>query len=72
VDAAVKLSVFNVAGEPLRVITQAGRAGKNVLEWDGTNDAGARCASGVYILRLQAEGVDRSTGSFWTQVAIQR
>ncbi len=72
VDAQVKLWVYNVAGEPLFTLERAGQAGKNEILWEGINQLGARCASGVYILRLQAEGVDRSSGGYWSSVAIQR
>lgn len=72
VDAVAKLYVYNVAGEPLFVREFAGRAGPNLIDWDGVNNEGARCASGIYILRLQAIGVDHSTGGYWASVAIQR
>lgn len=72
VEAVAKLTVYNVAGEPLFVKQYPGVVGPNVIDWDGVNDSGARCASGIYILRLQADGVDRSTGGYWATVAIQR
>jgi hypothetical protein len=72
VAAEATLTVYNVAGEPLFIRRYPGKAGKNEILWDGDNDSGQRCASGVYILRLQAEGVDRSQGGYWTQVVIQR
>jgi hypothetical protein len=72
VDAEASLTVYNVAGEPIFTRHYAGTAGKNEILWDGINEASNRCASGVYILHLQAEGVDRSSGGYWVTVAIQR
>ena len=72
VDAEVKLYIYNVAGEVIFIKDYPGKSGVNEILWDGINEVGARCASGVYILRLQAEGVDRSSGGYWATVAIQR
>jgi flagellar hook assembly protein FlgD len=33
-------------------------AGYHVVEWNGTNDQGAPLASGLYMLRLSAEGTN--------------
>jgi hypothetical protein len=32
-------------------------AGEQVVRWDGTDDAGHRVATGVYVARLEAAGV---------------
>jgi uncharacterized repeat protein (TIGR01451 family) len=72
VSALVRFTVYNVAGEPLFRLEVPGQPQKNEVVWDGVNDAGARCASGVYILRVQAEGIDGSNGGYWTTVVIQR
>jgi hypothetical protein len=72
VDARVALRIYNVAGEPIRVLEMEGRAGKNELEWFGDNASGGRCASGAYLLHLQAQGVDGTVDDFWEQAAIAR
>ena len=72
VDAAVKFAVYNVAGEPIWKTSMAGKAGKNLLFWEGVNDAGGRCASGVYVLRLDATGLDQSTDGYWARAAAVR
>jgi uncharacterized repeat protein (TIGR01451 family) len=72
VEALVRVTVFNVAGEPLFRLEVPGRPQKNEVIWEGVNDAGARCASGVYILRVQAEGIDGTNGGYWSTVVIQR
>jgi hypothetical protein len=46
--------------------------GMNQALWQGVNEVGARCASGVYILHLTAEGVDQSHGGFWANLVIMR
>jgi hypothetical protein len=50
------IQVYNVAGKVVRALLDteldAGAAGEVV--WDGLNDVGERCASGVYFYRIQA------------------
>lgn len=72
VDAVAKLIIYNVAGEVVYVKEAAGKAGPNELIWEGLNDLGGRCATGIYVVNLKAEGIDRSTGGYWTHVVIMR
>ena len=72
VDAQIAFMVYNVAGEPIKRISLQGKAGKNLLNWDGDNEEGGRCASGVYLLRLDADGVDGTVDSFWERAAVSR
>ena len=51
----VNVSIYNVAGRLVRkLVDEPLRGGEHVLEWDGRNDAGMRCSSGVYLLRVDA------------------
>jgi len=54
----VTIEVYSVAGRLVRTLLDAdltaGVAGSVV--WDGTNDRGERCASGVYFCRVTAPG----------------
>ncbi len=54
----VTIEVYNVAGKVVRTLLdeelEAGAAGTVV--WNGANDAGERCASGVYFYRIAAPG----------------
>jgi uncharacterized repeat protein (TIGR01451 family) len=70
--AEARLAIYNVAGEPIVHLSRDLPAGKNEILWDGSNDGGARCASGVYLLRLEATGLDGTSGSYWTSAVIQR
>jgi flagellar hook assembly protein FlgD len=73
VDASVELHIYNVAGEPIWVVHVDGaQAGKNQLIWNGVNDAGARCASGTYLLHLEGHGVDSTYDHVWDRAVIQR
>jgi len=52
------LTVYNLLGQPVRtLVSEVQSAGTYAATWDGTNDAGAAVATGVYIYRL-------SSGSF--------
>ena len=51
----VVLAVYSVLGEKLRtLVDETKNAGTFSVSWDGTDDAGARVASGVYFARLEA------------------
>jgi hypothetical protein len=55
----VTLTVFNTAGQRVRTIVddvQSPTEGGYSVLWDGTNDAGGRVASGVYLYKLTAPG----------------
>ncbi|MCX5790733.1 MAG: carboxypeptidase regulatory-like domain-containing protein [Elusimicrobia bacterium] len=54
----VKFVIYNVAGEKVRTITDGVRAGGEIYysEWDGRNDNGAKCASGVYFMLTYLDG----------------
>ncbi|MFH1680847.1 MAG: C1 family peptidase [Candidatus Eisenbacteria bacterium] len=57
----VRLEVFNVRGEKVATLVDgAEEAGRKSVRWDGTNDAGERLASGIYLYRLKAGDVTRT------------
>ena len=72
VAAEVSLSIYDVAGEPIWTVHVAAPAQKNQIVWEGVNDSGARCASGTYLLHLEAQGVDNTADQVWDRVAITR
>ena len=58
----VAIEVYNVAGRIVRTLLDeeldAGASG--YVTWDGRDDVGDRCASGVYFYRIQAPGFSAS------------
>jgi flagellar hook assembly protein FlgD len=58
----VTIEVYNVAGKVVRTLLEtevdAGAAG--FVVWDGANDGGEKCASGVYFYRIAAPGFTES------------
>ena len=51
--------MFDVRGRKVSSVVQKPMdAGTHVVSWDGTDDCGARLASGVYYIRLVADGVE--------------
>jgi hypothetical protein len=72
VDAHVVCNIYNVAGEPIKKMEADAKAGKNLMTWLGENDAGGRCATGIYILHLDAAGIDHTVDGFWERAAIAR
>ncbi len=57
----VRLAVHDAAGRLVRSLLDAPHAaGPVALRWDGTSDAAARVADGVYFVRLEADGLRQS------------
>ncbi len=53
--ANVSLTIYNTLGEKVKTLVNDSQAPNNyTVTWNGTNDKGARVASGVYIYRLTA------------------
>ncbi len=52
----VTIEVYNVAGKVVRTLldTELEAASSGVVAWDGRDDVGERCASGVYFYRITA------------------
>jgi hypothetical protein len=54
----VDLRVYDLQGRQVRVLaSQSFAAGRSSVTWDGTDAAGRRVPSGVYLYRLQAGAV---------------
>lgn len=54
----VELTVYNSVGQAVRSLVRGQwPAGAHTVHWDGRGDAGARVASGLYIVQLRAGGV---------------
>jgi hypothetical protein len=55
VDGHVTINVYNVLGQEVRrLVDDDQTAGKHNVLWDGTDDAGAAVATGVYLYRIEA------------------
>jgi hypothetical protein len=54
----LKFVIYNLAGEKVRTIDEGARVGNQVYysEWDGRNDNGSKCASGVYFMLAFQDG----------------
>jgi len=53
--AQVKLTVYDISGREVRnLVSGSLQAGVHDIQWNATNNNGARVASGIYIYRLQA------------------
>jgi hypothetical protein len=56
-EGIVSLQVFDLAGRRVRTIAEGFRpAGRSSALWDGTADDGTNVSSGVYLVRLEADG----------------
>jgi hypothetical protein len=57
-SGAVTLDVYNAIGQRVKTLVNSVQsAGRWSVEWNGTDDAGLRVASGVYFYRLATPGV---------------
>ncbi len=56
-DALVTATVYDALGRRVRTLFDGGRpAGPQELRWDGQDDGGRTLASGVYFVRIEADG----------------
>ncbi|MDH5628226.1 MAG: T9SS type A sorting domain-containing protein, partial [Candidatus Krumholzibacteria bacterium] len=58
-DSRVTIGIYDVAGRRVRLLVDEfvpASANVHSREWDGTADNGARAASGVFFVRMQAGG----------------
>jgi hypothetical protein len=54
----VRLIIFNLLGQPIRtLVDRVHLAGSEVVEWDGRSDGGQGVGAGLYIVRMEAEGL---------------
>ena len=59
--ACVTLTIYNVLGQPVRVlIDEEMAAGEHSIEWDVMDDDGNEVASGVYFWKLQTENFTKT------------
>lgn len=66
------LRAFNVAGEEVLRRQEAVVMGDNALSWDGSNGAGMRAASGIYLLWLRLDADSGESGEAQVTSALQR
>lgn len=56
-DSKVRLEIFNIKGQLVRSLVNASKgSGFYDVEWDGRDNNGSSCASGVYYYRMIADG----------------
>jgi hypothetical protein len=62
VESRVRAEMYNILGQRVKTLVSADQAaGYHVVEWNGANDAGSPLASGLYFLKLSANGVNGKT-----------
>ncbi|MBZ0267945.1 T9SS type A sorting domain-containing protein [bacterium] len=55
--SSVDLAIYDATGRRVRsLVSSTMDAGSHTLRWDGRNDAGTSVATGIYFVRLRAEG----------------
>ncbi|MCA9727991.1 MAG: T9SS type A sorting domain-containing protein, partial [Candidatus Eisenbacteria bacterium] len=60
-EGQVDLQVFEVSGRAVRtLVSQSLPAGEHVISWDGRNDQGQSVGAGIFLVRLQANGVEQT------------
>lgn len=56
-SATVSLKIYNIAGQLVKTLLEGNiMAGDHSVNWDGTNNKGAKTASGVYLYKLNYAG----------------
>jgi hypothetical protein len=61
-EGAVSLVLYNMRGQAVRALVQENqKPGDHSVQWNGTNEAGERVPSGVYVYRLKVETADQTS-----------
>jgi hypothetical protein len=64
IDSRMTLDIFNTLGQRVRsLVNDNVAAGYHEVEWNGTTNAGAQLASGVYFVQMSAKGVNGASFS---------
>ncbi|MDD3051500.1 MAG: FlgD immunoglobulin-like domain containing protein [Candidatus Cloacimonetes bacterium] len=59
-EGMVQLDVFNLKGKIVKtLVNDVKQPGSYSIPWDGYNNSGERCASGVYFYRLRTDGYSK-------------
>ena len=57
-DMRVRLSIYALNGQIVRALVDKEQpAGTHAVNWDGTADRGGVVASGLYVYRMEADGI---------------
>ena len=57
-DAHVSLEIYNVRGQMVKRLLNTHKAiGKHSVTWDGKDEQGRDCSSGIYYYRLKSHGI---------------
>jgi len=60
-DSNVSVKIYNVKGQCIRnLLNDNVKAGNHTLLWNGTDDNGKAVTSGIYLVKLQGEGFQKS------------
>jgi hypothetical protein len=55
---SASIEIYNIKGQKVRSITlDPGKAGEQFSYWDGRDEAGRQCSSGIYLLNLKVNGI---------------
>ena len=55
----VNISVYNLEGRLIKtLVNQVMNAGNHVVNWDGTNEIGAKVSTGMYIYQLKTNSTN--------------
>jgi len=59
-DGVTELAIYTVLGQRVRrLVATRQAAGRHLAVWDGRDDRGTAVGSGVYLVRLSAQGTTR-------------
>ncbi|RME95454.1 MAG: T9SS C-terminal target domain-containing protein, partial [Bacteroidetes bacterium] len=65
----VTLTIYNLLGQEVRRLVDATYpAGFHTVRWDAKDEGGRPVASGIYLYRMQGEGLTRKSGKRFVQV----
>jgi hypothetical protein len=60
-DSKVNVQIYNIKGQSIKsLLSNNLKSGSHSLKWDGTDNEGKQVTSGIYLIKLQGEGFQKS------------
>jgi hypothetical protein len=62
-EGLVEINIYDIKGRLVKkLVNQIIEGGEHEVIWDGTNEDNQYCSSGIYLMKLKLDGVNRKTG----------
>ncbi len=59
----MEINIYDIKGRSVKkLVDKVMEGGEHEVIWNGTNEVNQYCSSGIYLMNLKLDGVNRKTG----------